>query len=106
MSQGTLPCSPDQIVRQNHTKRFVADRVPAAQNRMTQAQRLVLRDVRTAHASRQRTLHEIQPSFSPDGKLVLYVADNGFEHRLYVRRFDGTGDRLLLVSGGGAAPVW
>ncbi|MDJ0849820.1 MAG: hypothetical protein QNK04_15730 [Myxococcota bacterium] len=52
------------------------------------------------------TLDELQPSLSPDGKLVVYVADDGFHRRFYLRRFDGTGDRVLLTSGGGEYPVW
>lgn len=52
------------------------------------------------------SLDELQPTFSPDGKLVVYVADDGFHKRIYVRRFDGTGDRVLLRDGGGEHPVW
>ena len=48
---------------------------------------------------------ELQPTFSPDGKLVVYVADDGFHKRIYVRRFDGSGDRVLLRAGGGEHPV-
>jgi Tol biopolymer transport system component len=52
------------------------------------------------------TRNEIQPTFSPDGRLVLYVSDNGYDERIYVRRFDGTGDRILMSSGGGTNPTW
>ena len=48
----------------------------------------------------------MMPTFSPDGRLVLYVSDNGYEQRIHVRRFDGSGDRLLTNSGGGSDPVW
>lgn len=54
----------------------------------------------------ESTLDSLQPSFSPDGNLVVYVADDGFHRRFYLRRFDGTGDRVLLRSGGGEYPVW
>lgn len=52
------------------------------------------------------SLDELQPTFSPDGRLVVYVADDGFHKRIYVRRFDGSGDRVLLRNGGGEFPVW
>jgi hypothetical protein len=52
------------------------------------------------------TRNEIQPTFSPDGRLVLYVSDNGYDERIYMRRFDGTGDRILMSSGGGTNPTW
>jgi Tol biopolymer transport system component len=52
------------------------------------------------------TFDELEPSFSPDGRLLVYVSDDGFDQRIYVRRFDGTGDRVLLDAGGGTSPVW
>ncbi len=50
---------------------------------------------------------ESRPSFSPDGRLVVYVASEA-DHRshLYVRRLDGSGDRILFASGDGEFPVW
>jgi len=50
---------------------------------------------------------ERNPAVSPDGRHVVYVSpgDDGVE-RLYIRRIDGTGDRLLLTQGGAAWPVW
>jgi len=49
---------------------------------------------------------EVWPSASPDGKLVAYVASEESSRRVLVRRFDGTGDRLLLATGDGEHPVW
>lgn len=49
---------------------------------------------------------EKRPSLSPDGRLVVYVADTKFHQRLYLRRIDGTGDRILLADGDGDRPVW
>lgn len=51
------------------------------------------------------------PTISPDGGFVAYVGseDRGEEGRtahLFVRRFDGTGDRLLLGRGKVLSPVW
>ncbi|MEE2664525.1 MAG: hypothetical protein VX681_10450 [Myxococcota bacterium] len=49
---------------------------------------------------------EIEPAVSPDGSLVAYVALEGGLHRLFIRRIDGSGDRLLLPDGAFARPVW
>lgn len=49
---------------------------------------------------------EFEPTVSPDGKLVAFVSEEGGLDRLFVRRFDGTGDRLLIPDGAVARPVW
>lgn len=46
------------------------------------------------------------PAVSPDGGYVAYVSEEAGRQRLRVRRFDGTGDRLLLDDGDAAFPVW
>lgn len=50
---------------------------------------------------------ERNPAVSPDGRYIVYVSagDDGIE-RLYVRRIDGSGDRILLGEGAAAWPVW
>jgi Tol biopolymer transport system component len=51
--------------------------------------------------------HEARPTVSPDGRLVAYVAAEERPRRhLYLRRFDGTGDRILFADGDGEFPVW
>jgi hypothetical protein len=51
--------------------------------------------------------HEARPAVSPDGRLVAYVAGETRPRRhLYVRRFDGSGDRILFADGDGEYPVW
>lgn len=53
----------------------------------------------------QRT--EARPTVSPDGALVVYVAsEERLRRHLYLRRFDGTGDRILFADGDGEFPVW
>ena len=58
------------------------------------------------HPMGRNTLDSIQPAFSPDGELVVYVSDDGFDRRPYLRRFDGTGDTILLHEGSGINPIW
>ncbi len=60
---------------------------------------------RSAVGQKERT--ESDPSFSPGGQFVVYVgSETGRTDRLFVRRFDGTGDRVLIADGGFAKPVW
>ena len=48
-----------------------------------------------------------RPAVSPDGRYVVYVASEEFPRRhLYLRRFDGTGDRVLFADGDADHPVW
>jgi len=50
---------------------------------------------------------ESDPATSPDGRLVVYVAAESPPRRhLYLRRFDGSGDRILFADGDGEFPVW
>lgn len=50
---------------------------------------------------------EARPALSPDGALVAYVAGEDPPRRhLYLRRFDGSGDRILFADGDGEFPVW
>lgn len=50
---------------------------------------------------------EGRPTVSPDGRFVAYVASEAPPRRhLYLRRFDGTGDRILFADGDGENPVW
>jgi Tol biopolymer transport system component len=51
--------------------------------------------------------HEARPAISPDGRVVAYVAAEEPPRRhLYLRRFDGSGDRILFADGDGEYPVW
>ncbi len=49
---------------------------------------------------------EKMPSVSPDGRFVVYVGTSTGLERLFVRRMNGTGDRILLDVGAAFAPVW
>jgi hypothetical protein len=49
---------------------------------------------------------EKTPSVSPDGRLVVYVGESLGVDRLFVRRLDGSGNRILLDNGSVFSPVW
>jgi Tol biopolymer transport system component len=49
---------------------------------------------------------ERDPTVSPDGRFIVFVAEDGERQRLMVRPLDGSGDRPLLKSGDGLMPVW
>lgn len=49
---------------------------------------------------------EKMPSISPDGRFVAYIGPSLGVDRLFVRRIDGSGDRILLDAGSSFSPVW
>lgn len=50
---------------------------------------------------------ERRPAISPDGRVVVYVAsETQPRQHLYLRRFDGSGDRILFSDGDATFPVW
>jgi Tol biopolymer transport system component len=51
-------------------------------------------------------LDETTPACSPDGGLVVYAVTENHVETLYVRRFDGSGDRILYSDGDASHPVW
>jgi len=51
-------------------------------------------------------LEEQQPAISPDGQVVVYVTEKDHRASLYLRRFDGTGDRIYLRDGDLRFPTW
>jgi dipeptidyl aminopeptidase/acylaminoacyl peptidase len=54
------------------------------------------------------TLDEHEPAVSPDGRFVVFVGreKDSTRERLYLRGFDGRGDRPLLEREEGAQPAW
>jgi hypothetical protein len=56
----------------------------------------------------QGTLDEHEPSVSPDGRLVIFVGQekDSVRERLFVRGFDGRGDRPLLDRDEASHPTW
>ena len=51
-------------------------------------------------------LDETAPACSPDGGMVVYGVTEDYLERLYVRRFDGSGDRILYSDGDASHPIW
>jgi Tol biopolymer transport system component len=50
---------------------------------------------------------ESSPAVSPDGRFVAFVAaEQAFRRQLYLRRFDGSGERILFADGDADYPVW
>ena len=49
---------------------------------------------------------ELEPTFSPDGRLLAYQSDESGRHEIYVRPFPGPGGREQISSGGGTHPQW
>ncbi len=46
------------------------------------------------------------PSASPDGQHVVYVVEEANRSSLYLRRLDGSGDRILFRDGDALYPIW
>ncbi|MFT5443140.1 MAG: hypothetical protein ACI8W3_002186 [Myxococcota bacterium] len=49
---------------------------------------------------------EETPAVSPDGNFVIYISEHNGLDRLFVKRFDGSGDRLLFDDATVGWPVW
>lgn len=49
---------------------------------------------------------EREPTVSPDGKFIVYTVEEEDRLRLYIKRFDGSGERVLFSDGDGWLPVW
>ena len=50
---------------------------------------------------------QFEPTISPDGRIIAYIGiDPAFNQVLYVRRVDGSGERILFNDGAALGPVW
>ena len=49
---------------------------------------------------------ERMPSVSPDGRFVVYIGETMGLEQLFVKRIDGSGNRILLDIGSAFAPTW
>jgi len=50
--------------------------------------------------------NESRARFSPNRRWVAYVSDESGREEVYVRAFDGTGEKTRLSTGGGSRPCW
>jgi Tol biopolymer transport system component len=64
-----------------------------------------LREKRT-RALLQTPANEAQARFSPNQRLIAYVSDDTGRINVFLRPFDGPGDRVPVSSGGGQQPMW
>jgi Tol biopolymer transport system component len=60
----------------------------------------------SAHAFETSPATKLAPWPSPDGTLIAYVSDETKTNELYVQRFPGSGERLLVSKGGASAGHW
>jgi serine/threonine protein kinase len=54
----------------------------------------------------QTPFKELLASFSPNGRWVAYTSDESGRLEIYVRSFEGTGERRRVSTGGGYLPRW
>jgi Tol biopolymer transport system component len=66
---------------------------------------LSLKDERKPQPFVRTPFHELNPAFSPDGRLVAYQSNQSGRDEVYVQPFPGPGPKVLVSQGGGE-PVW
>ena len=52
------------------------------------------------------SFNERDPQFSPDGRWIAYVSNEGGRDEIHVRPFPGPGARSVISTAGGSNPVW
>ncbi len=50
--------------------------------------------------------NELSPTFSPDGRWVVYQTDETGKSEIYARLTDGTGGKYKITTDGGRRPLW
>ena len=61
---------------------------------------------RKPHVFAESQTYESAPSFSPDGKWIVYVSNESGRNEVYVRPYPGPGGRWQISTEGGTEPVW
>jgi serine/threonine-protein kinase len=54
----------------------------------------------------QTPFSEVGPSFSPDGRWIVYVSDESGQYEVYVRPYPARDGKWQVSSGGGDEPKW
>ena len=65
-----------------------------------------LQGERKAQPFIQGAAYEYGPEFSPDGKWIAYVSDEGSANDVYVVPYPGPGGKRRVTIGGAIAPAW
>ena len=61
---------------------------------------------RKPHVFAEGQAYESAPSFSPDGKWMVYVSNESGHNEVYVRPYPGPGGKWQISTEGGTEPVW
>jgi serine/threonine protein kinase len=61
---------------------------------------------RKPHVFAESQTYESAPSFSPDGKWMVYVSNESGRNEVYVRPYPGPGGRWQISTDGGTEAVW
>ena len=67
---------------------------------------LPLNGIRKPYAYLQTPFNERMPAFSRDGRWLAYASDESGRFEVYVQRFPGPGEKIVVSTGGGTEPVW
>jgi hypothetical protein len=59
--------------------------------------------VRKPYAYLQTSFNERMPAFSPDGRWLAYASDESGRFEVYVQRFPGPGEKMMVSTGGSAS---
>ena len=63
---------------------------------------LLLDGIRKPYAYLQTPFNERMPAFSPDGRWLAYASDESGRFEVYVQRFPGPGEKIMVSTGGGS----
>jgi eukaryotic-like serine/threonine-protein kinase len=59
--------------------------------------------IRKPYAYLQTPFNERMSAFSPDGRWLAYASDESGRFEVYVQRFQGPSEKIMVSTGGGSA---